>query len=261
MTIRIATPFSELFKRKPIRRSILRLSDVVELRDPRQTLCEDFLKIFHSELNLVALWSDADRSILEGICKWRHLKLISFHLASRYRQNLLRKGAFHGVGKPYNEKEMKAHARNNITFLRKTLRGEFPILAENNNDLGTDAYQIVTDGEFIAGVVEENNIGFLWDIAHSKITAHNRSIDHEAYLATLPLDRCVQVHLSAYGKRNGVAFDAHDAMGVDEWAYFGEQMRRLPHLVYATIEYYKDSTILQEQLRKLREIIEANLNG
>ena len=255
MTIQIATPFSELFKDKSIREAIIHHSDVVELRKLEQVGQIDYPSIFHSDMSLIALWSDRDRSMLSAMAHSRSLEVISFHIASRYGQNVLRDGAFHGIGRLYSDEEMKDHAQSNVAFLRKTFGDEYPILVENNNDLGTDAYQTITDGDFITSIVEDNDIHFLWDIAHSEITAINRHIDHEDYLLTLPLERGIQVHLSGYGMKDGFAYDAHEVITDTEWTYFTQQIPRLPELKFATIEYYKDSNILQKQLRKLRQII------
>ena len=256
MAIQIATPYSDLFRDKSMRDLLLCLSDVVELRKPEQMGLISFPSIFHCELNLVALWSDGDRSTLSDMALSRNLEMISFHMSSRYGRNILREDVFHGMGRPYSVEEMEARAQTNVAFLRKTFGDEFPILVENNNDLETDAYQNITDGDFIARIVEYNNILFLWDISHSEITAINRSIDHEDYIVTLPIERCVQVHLSGYGMRNGVAYDEHNLLTEKNWAYFRQKLCGLHNLKFATIEYYKDGFILQNQLRKLRLILE-----
>ena len=121
-----------------------------------------------------------------------------------------------------------------------------------------NAYHTVTDNDFISRVISNNNIHFLWDVAHSKITAFNRNTDHEHYVISLPLDRCLQVHLSRYAKRGNVPYDAHECMSDKDWTYFSQQLARLPNLRYATLEYYKDGVILQRQLQRLRSILEVH---
>jgi uncharacterized protein (UPF0276 family) len=87
------------------------------------------------------------------------------------------------------------------------------------------------------------------------MTAFNRDMDHEVYLNSLPLGQCLQVHLSRFRKRDGMAYDSHDLMMEEDWIYFERQITRLPKLKYVTIEYYRDGTMLQEQIRKLRLIL------
>ena len=121
--------------------------------------------------------------------------------------------------------------------------------------LPTDAYQTVTDGGFIREILEANNLFLLWDIAHSAITAFNRGMEHERYLGSLPLERCVQVHLSRYGKRDGLAYDAHDLIEEEDWIFISQRTKQLPKLQYATVEYYKSVDHLIVQLQKLRMIM------
>ena len=65
------------------------------------------------------------------------------------------------------------------------------IAIENNNFYPTDAYRDVTDAKFISEIVSENNIKFLFDIAHAKVTCFNKNINFERYKSNLPMDRAV----------------------------------------------------------------------
>ncbi len=255
MAIQIATPYSDLLATRSLRKSIVELSDVIEARSPVQLGQLPLPFIFHSDLNLVSRWTAFERKRLKEIARFRELGLISFHVASRYERNVIRGGAFHGVGEPYTEGEMEAHAHENVTTAREVFGPELPVLIENNNDLGTDAYRKVTDSDFIAQLVVKNGLQFLWDTAHSKITAVNRKIDHGVYMAKLPTACCLQVHLSGFRIEKGNVVDAHEPLKEEDWGFFSEQLGRLPHLRFVTLEYYKDGPLLKEQLRRLRSVL------
>jgi uncharacterized protein (UPF0276 family) len=255
VAIQIATPYSDLLATPSLRKSVLALSDVIEARSPTHLGQLPCPFIFHSDLNLVSRWSAFERERLEEIARYRGLGLISFHVASCYQQNVIRNGAFHGVGEPFTASEMEVHAHENVTAAREVFGPELPVLIENNNDLGTDAYRTVTDSDFIARLVAKNGLHFLWDAAHSKITAVNRGMDHDAYMAKLPMECCLQIHLSGYRIERGIAFDAHEPLKEEDWRFFREQLGRLPHLRFVTIEYYKDGTLLKEELTRLRSVL------
>jgi uncharacterized protein (UPF0276 family) len=257
VAIEIATPYSDLLAEPTLRASIFELSDVIEARDSGQLSGLPLPFLFHSDLNLVSRWGAFERELLKEIARHRGLRLISFHAASRYQHNRIRDGAFHGIGEPYTPREMEDRAHENVMTTREMFGPDLPILVENNNDLGTDAYRTVTDSEFLARLVRENGLHFLWDTAHSRITAVNRKIDHAGYMAKLPMECCFQVHLSGYRMERGVACDAHELLEEEDWAFFGEQLGNLPRLRFVTIEYYKDGTQLREQLGRLRSVVEG----
>jgi uncharacterized protein (UPF0276 family) len=256
MSIRIATPFSSLFRDERSRLSILRLSDAVELRAPGQGDGIGLTKIFHCDLNLVSDWEESQKELLRRTANHDAIEMISVHLASRYEHNLLRNGVFEGTGAPFTAAQMEAHIQSNVAFLRELYGPDFPILVENNNDLRTDAYRVVTDGDFIHRIILDHDLRLLWDIAHSRITAVNRHMEHEVYVSSLPLERCVQIHLSRHGMQDGMACDTHDYLLDEDWQYFQDQISRLPKLNFVTIEYYQDAAVLQEQLRRLRAVLQ-----
>ena len=142
-------------------------------------------------------------------------------------------------------------------WLRSFLNPRILIAVENNNYFPTEAYQMVTDGDFITQIVEENDLEFLFDIAHAKITAHNRSLDYSDYLKTLPIDRTVQIHISRYEIKNGLARDAHKLPDEKTWQEVKILLDKIP-VRYATIEYYKDYDGLVRGLKKLRDLVEYN---
>ena len=124
-----------------------------------------------------------------------------------------------------------------------------------------DIYDVVTDASFLSQLTYHFNINFLLDIAHAKITAHNKSLSESKYFSTLPLDRTLQVHLSRHGSNGEKYFDAHDALQSDDWDFFWKLQMSIPNLRYTTIEYYKSFPILIEPLGYLKLEIERNSAG
>ena len=263
-TIQVATPFSELFNVPEARQRILALSDAVELRKPGQEKQVPGPYLYHCGLSLVAAWPDQQRKKLESMALkvgagHMDLELISFHVLSRYAVNDIEHGAFVGRGRAYSESELRDNACKNIEFVRSVLADNVLLLIENNNHLGTDAYDTVTDPGFLAQLVRDNSLYLLWDIAHAKISAFNSGMPVERYIDSLPLSRCVQVHLSRSGIRNGKAFDSHMPIEEEDLDFFIESVTRLPQLKFVTIEYYRESEKLVVQLERLRHSL-GNLN-
>lgn len=227
----------------------------MELRRPEQGEIGGLPQLYHCKRSLVGRWEEEAQKELRDVGKRRPLELVSFHLLSRYEKNLLINGAFHGRGKPYSESELLENAARNVDLVRALLGADIPILVENNNHLGTDAYDIVTEARFIAQLVRRYDLYLLWDVAHSVITAINRQLPVDKYLAELPFERCLQVHLSRLGIKGGLAFDAHDELATEDWFFFFDRIHLLPKLRYATIEYYNNTAGLIIQIERLRSLL------
>lgn len=264
----IATPVSHHFENHDLARRLTTLSDALELRDngieppPRVTNGSDGrgdsendgsgdTYIYHSEADAASEWSDGERTQLAEIGESYDPALISLHLASRYQENELRDGRYVGIGEPYNREQLVTNVERNVEAVRN-LFDDVPILLENNNHLGTDAYEIVTDPSFIDTAVRQVGVGLLLDVAHAKISARNTDTDVADYLSSLPLDRCQQVHLSRHKIGPPGAIDAHAFFRQSDWAYFHALQDDLPNLAYVTLEYYEDANVLADQLARMQ---------
>ena len=83
---------------------------------------------------------------------------------------------------------MLKNARFNCNWLKKSFPN-LKLMVENNNDLGSEAYNFVTDPEFISKVVNDNNIYFLYDHAHAQISAWNQKINFDRYIKNFLLTK------------------------------------------------------------------------
>lgn len=254
--VKIATPISHLFEDKAAARRIMRYSDCLECRDrainsnlPRQ-------EVFHCDIQPIHELSKADFEYLGSLSKVKPgLKLLTFHAASSCDRPRIRKGAFIKGGKEYTKDRALKNARDNFTRIRKIIGKGVKLAVENNNYYPTQAYKYVTDTGFLSSLVRDNGIGLVFDIAHARITARNRGLEYGAYREKLPLDRVVQLHISAPGVSQWrLAYDSHRLPGAREW----DEVRGLldrSRLSYLTIEYYRNVNGLIRALKSLREII------
>jgi uncharacterized protein (UPF0276 family) len=261
MSILIATPYSGLFADEKVMESLLGCSDIVELRKPEQMGKIPGEALFHCEINLAAKWGKNEMDTLAGIAGRGNVAALSFHLPSCYAKNTIRDNRFIGIDPPWSKEEMLCHGAENIRAVRRLFGDGVDIMVENNNDLLTDAYRVVTDPQFIAELVLQNSIFLLLDIAHARISAHNRKRDERRYFEELPLAKTRQVHLSRFTVKDGMAIDAHAALEEEDWLFFSQWSARLPLLRYVTVEYYRDPVLLRRQLSRLRECINTIFCG
>lgn len=253
--LKIATPISHLFEN--FSSQIMDLSDCLECRD--HSLDKGFKKqeLFHCELQVIHKLSMKDFNYLKKIkSKKKDLKLISFHLASCYEDPLIKKGVFYPQGIKLSVQEMKNNAFENIKKIKNIFGDQINFSVENNNGYKTEAYDYITDPDFISSIVNDNDINFLFDISHAKITAINTGIDYDVYLSKLPLNRINQIHISKEEFNSiGEVFDAHNLPSYNETKEILEFVNKYDTMKYVTVEYYKDPIKLLDYLSKLKSII------
>ena len=152
--------------------------------------------------------------------------------------------------------DMIANARENIRTVRDIFGNNIEIAVENNNYYPTPVYKTITDSSFLSTIVNENNIAFLFDIAHAKVTAHNRNICFDEYTEGLPLNRCVQLHISEFGiNSRGIAYDVHEEPGRELYACIKNLLSRYKKIKYVTVEYYKSIDRLLFIISQIKEIV------
>lgn len=178
--------------------------------------------LFHSNLNILEPFSKLSLKYLNSVAK-HEFKVVSFHCGF----------------KTGSRSEMLKTAYESIGYLKYMFDGKIAI--ENNNYFPAPQYDIVTDADFISQIVYDNDIHFLFDKAHAEITIHNRGLSEYK----LPMERCIQVHLSKPGYQRGeyIKEDLHDLPDYEEF-----------DAEYVTIEYYKDNFKLMEFLKKWRTL-------
>ncbi len=254
--IQIATPISHQFEDENTAMEIVSFSDCLEVRDGSVNSRWPKQHLFHSDTNLTDRWSDREHRYLENVFSLKKdLKLVSLQAATCCENPALKGRMFHVNGKIYSRDEMVENAKINIDWLRSVLREGVQIAVENNNYYPTEAYNIITDSDFLTEIVDGNKIYFLFDIAHALVTVHNKQIFYDEYISTLPLKRTIQIHICKPEiLDDGTAYDAHDLPDDLMYEEVSELIKRYP-VQYLTIEYYKDSKRLIEEIRRYKQLV------
>ena len=259
--LRIATPISHLFKRQEAAKRIIKHSDCLECRE--HDIFQDFEKdkeeLFHCDLEPIHPMKEEEFDFLAKVIdKKRNLKLISFHMASSCEKSTIKNGMFVPVEgtKHYEREEMLDLACQNFDRIKRIVGDNMILCVENNNYYPTESYKYVTNPDFIYQVVMDNNLMFLLDIAHAKISSHNQGSTYEAYKSKLPLDRLIQIHICQYAIDDmDMAYDAHGIPEEDTYTEIKQLITDYKNLKYLTVEYYKDEDNLINIIQNLRMLI------
>ena len=95
------------------------------------------------------------------------------------------------------------------------------IALENVSSYVTFAQSEMTEWEFVSQVVTRADCELLLDVNNVFVSARNHGFDPDAYLAGVPLERVVQIHLAGHQRGPGLSIDTHDAPVSDEvWTLY-----------------------------------------
>lgn len=254
MKVKVATPISHLFENEISASEIASVSDCLECRDRSVDSVFEKQELFHCDMDIIKPWDDGIKRYLQKIIEIKqNLKVLSFHIASNCSKPLVKGNIFYHGGKRYSIKEMLKNSITNINWLR-TLDKDIIFAVENNNYYPTPAYLDITDGYFLKQVIEENNIRFLFDIAHGMVTAHNLKINFLEYVETLPLNNVIQLHICQPNLSEEIARDVHELPTRSTLEYAYQFIQRCP-IEYMTIEYYKNKDHLVNLIREIKNTL------
>lgn len=125
---------------------------------------------------------------------------------------------------PYRP-EVLAHVVDRIRAVQDLLGRPFAV--ENVSSYLSYQDSTMTEWDFVAELVERADCALLLDVNNVFVSAVNHGFDPETYLAAMPLDRVVQVHLAGHQIREGYRLDTHDHPVCDEvWALYASFIRR-----------------------------------
>jgi uncharacterized protein len=125
---------------------------------------------------------------------------------------------------PYTEASLK-HLVERVRTVQDFL--ERPLVLENPSTYLTFRSSSMPEQEFIARLVEEGDCALLLDVNNVYVTCRNHDLDPFEYLAPLPFDRVVQIHLAGHTDKGTHCIDTHNGRVIDAvWDLYAEVQRR-----------------------------------
>ena len=125
---------------------------------------------------------------------------------------------------PYNAKTLE-YLVECIRIVQDFL--ERPLILENPSTYLTFANSTMTEEEFLNCMAVDADCGLLLDVNNVYVTCRNHDLDPYEYLAALPYDRVVQIHIAGHTDKGTHCIDTHDGRVIDEvWALYAEVHRR-----------------------------------
>lgn len=125
---------------------------------------------------------------------------------------------------PYSEPVLR-HMVERVRRVQDFL--ERPLVLENPSTYVTFAESVMPEAEFLARLAEEADCALLLDVNNVYVSARNHGFDPLDYLAAVPYERVVQIHLSGHTDHGTHCIDTHTGHVVEPvWELYSEAIRR-----------------------------------
>jgi uncharacterized protein (UPF0276 family) len=108
---------------------------------------------------------------------------------------------------PYT-REALAHVVRRVEQVQERLGRQ--LLVENLSSYLSFAHSEMTEGEFLAELVQRSGCGILFDVENLYVNTRNLGVDAKAFIDAIPREAVQEYHLAGYSMRDGCLVDTHD---------------------------------------------------
>ena len=108
---------------------------------------------------------------------------------------------------PYT-REALAHVARRVEQVQERLGRQ--LLVENLSSYLSFSHSEMTEGEFLAELVQRTSCGILFDVENLYVNVRNLGVDAEAFIKAIPTDAVKEYHLAGYSVRDGCLVDTHN---------------------------------------------------
>lgn len=92
---------------------------------------------------------------------------------------------------------------------------EVPFALENTSSYMAYTSSQMSEWQFIAEVAERADIGLMFDVNNVYVSAYNHGFDAREFIASVPHERIVQIHLAGHTQLGKVIIDTHRGHVID----------------------------------------------
>jgi uncharacterized protein (UPF0276 family) len=87
---------------------------------------------------------------------------------------------------------------------------EIPFALENLSSNASFTADEMSEWDFYSSVVEKGNISMMLDVNNIYVSSRNLGFDPKDYIANIPLDKVIQIHLAGHSDYERYCLDTHD---------------------------------------------------
>jgi uncharacterized protein len=114
---------------------------------------------------------------------------------------------------PYTDEALR-HVGDRVRAVQDFLGA--PIALENPSTYVEHAGPVMPEWEFLARLADTADCALLLDVNNVFVSAHNHGFDPQTYLAAVPFDRVVQLHVAGHTNHGTYILDSHVGPVIDD---------------------------------------------
>ncbi len=136
-----------------------------------------------------------------------------------------------------------------------------PMLLENISYYMTMPGSTMDEADFLSEVMERADIGLLLDVNNVYVNSINHNFDPYAYLARLPLERVVQIHIAGHSRTDDMIIDTHGAAIIEpvfELLDYVLKRTEVKAILLERDQNYPEFSEILAELKQIRNIADKN---
>ncbi|MEQ1556277.1 MAG: DUF692 domain-containing protein [Gallionella sp.] len=126
---------------------------------------------------------------------------------------------------PYTQPAL-AHVAARVQQVQTTLGRQ--LLIENLSSYVSFAQSEMSEGEFLAELVQKTGCGILFDVENLYVNTQNLGVDAHEFIRTIPAHAVQEYHLAGFSNHHGCLVDTHDHAVCDAvWDLYQTVLRHI----------------------------------
>jgi len=119
-----------------------------------------------------------------------------------------------------------AHVATRVQQVQATLGRQ--LLIENLSSYVSFAQSEMSEGEFLAELVQKTGCGILFDVENLYVNAQNLGVDAHEFMRTIPAHAVQEYHLAGFSNHDGCLVDTHDHAVADAvWDFYQTALQHI----------------------------------
>lgn len=126
---------------------------------------------------------------------------------------------------PYTQTAL-SHVANRVDHVQQILGRQ--ILVENLSSYLSFSSSEMSEGEFLAELVQRTDCGILFDVENLYVNVRNLGVNEDEFIRAIPTHAVGEYHLAGFSVRNGCLVDTHDhPVHDDVWSLYEKVLRHI----------------------------------
>jgi len=140
---------------------------------------------------------------------------------------------------------------------------EVPFALENTSSYLTYTQSTMTEWDFIRSVVEQANVGLMFDVNNVYVSAYNHGFDPLTFIRSVPHERILQIHVAGHTNLGDYIIDTHQGPVLGSVLDLYRETIRLAGPISTLLEWDEDIPsfeVLTQEIQRIERVRQQGLS-